>query len=134
MKRLHLTLLLILFSISSANILADEYDDEIFPFDTTYDLQEKDEYDDEIFPFDTTYDLEAKDEYDDEIFPFDTTYDLEGKGLIICISFNSVKNVGSGVISKNQDLAFKAALLKCAGPKGVHLKDCKIPKCIWRRK
>jgi hypothetical protein len=131
MNKLFTTLLLVLFAIPSFNVIADEFDDEIYPYDTTYDLTAKDEFDDEIYPYDTTYDLTVKDEFDDEIYPYDTTYDLTAKGLIICISFNTVANVGKGAISKNQELAFKAALLRCAGPKGENLKSCKIPKCFW---
>ncbi len=115
MNKLQTTLLLVLFAMSSMNLFADEFDDEIFLFDTTYDLT-------------------IKDEFDDEIFPFDTTYDLTAKGLIICISFNTTHEAGKGAISKNHELAFKAALLRYAGAKGEYLKSCKIPKCFWWRK
>lgn len=131
MNKLHTTLLLVLFAFSSLNVFADEFDDEIYPYDTTYDLQEKDEFDDEIFPFDTTFDVFAKDEFDDEIFPFDTTFDLQEKGLIICISFNTA-GVGKGAISKDHKLAFKAALHRCATQKGQDLKHCGMPKCFWK--
>ena len=150
MEKLHVFLVLVLFAFSSVNGLAEDYCDhpdadeidcEIYPYDTTFDLQAKDdseeeclyrdEIDCEIYPYDTTGDLIAKDEYDDEIYPYDTTFDLLEKGMIICVSFNSTGK-GIGAKSKNPQLAYKGALFRCLNSTNENLKSCSMPKCFWK--